>query len=150
VSPSLSLGRQSTPVRARQPFSAPVEYQTIIQEHQPPPIPAGAAERIEVILQTAEMRGEAQMNLTFALLLSARRITWIIQKEHRCAQLSKDQRMRKLARLLFCYYNSPGSEVISGPQDSVGIIFPGLAKAEWRLRLQIAICVLCLLDFQQV
>jgi len=35
----------------------------------------------------------------------------------------------KLAKILFCYDNPPGTEVISGSQDSIGIIFPGLAKA---------------------
>lgn len=35
----------------------------------------------------------------------------------------------KLARILFCYDNPPGTEVISGSQDSIGLVFPGLAKA---------------------
>jgi len=35
----------------------------------------------------------------------------------------------KLARMLFCYDNPPGTKVISGSQDSIGIVFPGLAKA---------------------
>jgi cytidyltransferase-like protein len=35
----------------------------------------------------------------------------------------------KLAKILFCYDNPPGTEVISGSQDSIGIVFPGLAKA---------------------
>jgi len=30
---------------------------------------------------------------------------------------------------LFCYDNPPGTKVISGSQDSIGIVFPGLAKA---------------------
>ncbi len=55
------------------------------------------------------------------------------------AKTDQLERIRKLAQLFFCYYNPPGSEVISGSQDSAGIIFPGLAKAEWRLRLQITI-----------
>lgn len=33
----------------------------------------------------------------------------------------------KLARVLFCYDNPPGTEVISGSQDSIGLVFPGLA-----------------------
>jgi galactokinase/mevalonate kinase-like predicted kinase len=37
----------------------------------------------------------------------------------------------KLARILFCYDNPPGTEVISGSQDSIGIVFPGLAKADY-------------------
>jgi cytidyltransferase-like protein len=35
----------------------------------------------------------------------------------------------KLARILFCYDNPPGTEVISGSQDSIGLVFPGLACA---------------------
>ena len=35
----------------------------------------------------------------------------------------------KLAKMLFCYDNPPGTKVISGSQDSIGIIFPGLAKS---------------------
>jgi cytidyltransferase-like protein len=35
----------------------------------------------------------------------------------------------KLARVLFCYDNPPGTEVISGSQDAIGIVFPGLANA---------------------
>ena len=35
----------------------------------------------------------------------------------------------KLARMLFCYDNPPGTKIISGSQDSIGIVFPGLAKA---------------------
>jgi cytidyltransferase-like protein len=35
----------------------------------------------------------------------------------------------KLAKILFCYDNPPGTQVISGSQDSIGIVFPGLAKA---------------------
>lgn len=32
----------------------------------------------------------------------------------------------KLAKVLFCYDNPPGTEVISGSQDSIGLVFPGL------------------------
>jgi len=35
----------------------------------------------------------------------------------------------KLAKMLFCYDNPPGTEVISGSQDSIGLVFPGLAYA---------------------
>jgi hypothetical protein len=34
-----------------------------------------------------------------------------------------------LAKILFCYDNPPGTEEISGSQDSIGIVFPGLANA---------------------
>lgn len=37
----------------------------------------------------------------------------------------------KLAKVLFCYDNPPGTETISGSQDSIGIVFPGLAKANY-------------------
>jgi len=37
----------------------------------------------------------------------------------------------QLAKILFCYDNPPGTEEISGSQDSIGIVFPGLAKADY-------------------
>jgi cytidyltransferase-like protein len=37
----------------------------------------------------------------------------------------------KLAKILFCYDNPPGTEEVSGSQDSIGIVFPGLAKAHY-------------------
>jgi len=35
----------------------------------------------------------------------------------------------KLAKILFCYDNPPGTREISGSQDAIGIVFPGLNKA---------------------
>ena len=35
----------------------------------------------------------------------------------------------KIAKILFCYDNPPGTKVISGSQDSIGLVFPGLANA---------------------
>ncbi len=35
----------------------------------------------------------------------------------------------KLARVLFCYDNPPGTKVISGSQDSIGLVFSGLTYA---------------------
>jgi cytidyltransferase-like protein len=35
----------------------------------------------------------------------------------------------KLAKILFCCDNPPGTEYISGSQDSIGIVFPGLNKS---------------------
>jgi cytidyltransferase-like protein len=35
----------------------------------------------------------------------------------------------KIAKILFCYDNPPGTKVISGSQDSIGLVFPGLAYA---------------------
>jgi cytidyltransferase-like protein len=37
----------------------------------------------------------------------------------------------KLAKILFCYDNPPGTEEISGSQDAIGIVFPGLNKADY-------------------
>ncbi len=37
----------------------------------------------------------------------------------------------KLSKILFCYDNPPGTEIISGSQDSIGIVYPGLAKATY-------------------
>jgi hypothetical protein len=37
----------------------------------------------------------------------------------------------KLAKILFCYDNPPGTTEISGSQDSIGIVFPGLARAHY-------------------
>ena len=37
----------------------------------------------------------------------------------------------KLAKVLFCYDNPPGTTEISGSQDSIGIVFPGLARAHY-------------------
>lgn len=37
----------------------------------------------------------------------------------------------KLAKILFCYDNPPGTTEISGSQDAIGIVFPGLAKANY-------------------
>lgn len=37
----------------------------------------------------------------------------------------------KTARILFCYDNPPGTQQISGSQDAIGIVFPGLAKADY-------------------
>jgi len=35
----------------------------------------------------------------------------------------------KIAKILFCYDNPPGTELISGSQDAIGLVFPGLACA---------------------
>ena len=37
----------------------------------------------------------------------------------------------KLAKVLFSYENPPGTKVISGSQDSIGIVMPGLNKSEY-------------------
>jgi cytidyltransferase-like protein len=37
----------------------------------------------------------------------------------------------KLAKILFCYDNPPGTKEVSGSQDSIGLVFPGLAKAHY-------------------
>lgn len=38
----------------------------------------------------------------------------------------------KLARVLFAYDNPPGTQEISGSQDTIGIVFPGLNRAFYR------------------
>jgi cytidyltransferase-like protein len=38
----------------------------------------------------------------------------------------------KLAKILFRYDNPPGKKVISGSQDAIGIVYPGLARAHYR------------------
>jgi len=40
----------------------------------------------------------------------------------------------KLAKLLFCYDNPPGTEEISGSQDAIGIAMPGLNKSYYEGR----------------
>jgi galactokinase/mevalonate kinase-like predicted kinase len=37
----------------------------------------------------------------------------------------------KLAKTLFCYENPPGTDFISGSQDSLGIVLPGLNKLDY-------------------
>jgi len=37
----------------------------------------------------------------------------------------------KLAKILFCYDNPPGTKIISGSQDAIGLVFPGLARAHY-------------------
>ena len=37
----------------------------------------------------------------------------------------------KLAYALFCYDNPPGKQMISGSQDSIGIVMPGLTRADY-------------------
>lgn len=43
-----------------------------------------------------------------------------------------DDNPEKLARLLFSYENPPGKKEISGSQDSIGIVFPGLNKINYK------------------
>ena len=38
----------------------------------------------------------------------------------------------KLAKILFCFDNPPGTEEISGSQDAIGIVLPGLANAYYQ------------------
>ncbi len=40
--------------------------------------------------------------------------------------------LQKLAKILFCYDNPPGTTEISGSQDAIGIVYPGLAKADYK------------------
>lgn len=38
----------------------------------------------------------------------------------------------KIAKILFCYDNPPGTQEISGSQDAIGLVYPGLAIAHYR------------------
>jgi len=40
-------------------------------------------------------------------------------------------KFEKLAKTLFCYDNPPGTAVISGSQDAIGIVYPGVARAHY-------------------
>lgn len=46
------------------------------------------------------------------------------------ARLPQDN-VEKLAKMLFAFDNPPGTKEISGSQDSIGIIYPGLARADY-------------------
>ncbi|GAP67732.1 protein containing cytidyltransferase-like domain [Bacteroidales bacterium 6E] len=37
----------------------------------------------------------------------------------------------KLAKTLFCYENPPGTKYVSGSQDSIGIVYPGVNKLDY-------------------
>jgi cytidyltransferase-like protein len=37
----------------------------------------------------------------------------------------------KLTKILFCYDNPPGTKIISGSQDAIGLVYPGLANAHY-------------------
>ncbi len=37
----------------------------------------------------------------------------------------------KIAKILFCYDNPPGTKEISGSQDAIGLVYPGLAIAHY-------------------
>ena len=39
---------------------------------------------------------------------------------------------QKLAKILFCYDNPPGKKEISGSQDSIGLVIPGLCKSNYK------------------
>jgi len=39
--------------------------------------------------------------------------------------------LEKLFRILFCCDNPPGKEYVSGAQDTIGIVYPGLARSDY-------------------
>lgn len=39
--------------------------------------------------------------------------------------------VERMSRVLFCYENPPGTEYVSGSQDSIGIVYPGLNKINY-------------------
>src|ERR1035437_9721075 len=45
--------------------------------------------------------------------------------------LPEDDR-EKLARMLFAFENPPGTKIFAGSQDSIGIVFPGLNRLDYR------------------
>jgi cytidyltransferase-like protein len=47
-------------------------------------------------------------------------------------RIPDDDNLEKLAKLLFSYENPPGKTEISGSQDSIGIVFPGLNKINYK------------------
>ena len=47
-------------------------------------------------------------------------------------RIPDDEEPEKLARILFSYENPPGKKEISGSQDSIGIVFPGLNKLNYK------------------
>lgn len=40
--------------------------------------------------------------------------------------------LEKIAKVLFTYDNEPGREYVSGSQDAIGIVFPGLNKLNYQ------------------
>jgi len=41
------------------------------------------------------------------------------------------ENLEKLSKILFCYDNPPGTKIISGSQDAIGIIYPGINKLRY-------------------
>ncbi|MDA0711701.1 MAG: cytidyltransferase, partial [bacterium] len=39
--------------------------------------------------------------------------------------------LEKLSRILFCCDNPPGTKYVSGAQDTIGIVYPGLARSDY-------------------
>lgn len=42
-----------------------------------------------------------------------------------------DENPEKLAKILFCFENPPGTKVVSGSQDSLGIVLPGMNRLDY-------------------
>lgn len=85
-----------------------------VSEHYPGPV---VTISIEPTLQFNERSGMASSTRRAAIDLWGPRIP--------------PGNYEKLAKVLFCYDNPPGTAIISGSQDSIGIVFPGLAKANY-------------------
>lgn len=85
-----------------------------VSEHYPGPV---VTISIEPTLQFNERSGMASSTRRAAIDLWGPRIP--------------PGNFEKLAKVLFCYDNPPGTAIISGSQDSIGIVFPGLAKANY-------------------
>jgi len=39
--------------------------------------------------------------------------------------------LEKLSKILFCYENPPGTKIVTGSQDAIGIVYPGLNKIQY-------------------
>jgi cytidyltransferase-like protein len=86
--------------------------QPFVSKHHPGPV---ITVSIEPTIQFNERSGMASSTRRTAIDLWGRRVP--------------PGDPEKLARILFCCDNPPGTKVISGSQDSIGLVFPGLAKA---------------------
>jgi len=114
------VGRSSTTLRTldRIPFRIDLAGgwldQPFVSRHHPGPV---ITISIEPTIQFNERSGMASSTRRSAIDLWGPRLP--------------SAEYEKLAKILFCYDNPPGTVEISGSQDAIGIVFPGLAKATY-------------------
>lgn len=112
--------RSTTALRAinRLPFRIDVAGgwldQPFVSKHHPGPV---VTLSIEPTLEFNERSGMASSTRNAAIELWGSRLP--------------PGDLEKTAKTLFCYDNPPGTQEISGSQDAIGIVFPGLAKADY-------------------